>query len=118
MIKRLNEESAAHNLIGSLVWAGNLTVNDEKMTGVAVSISPENLAGKPLPMYQEVAIVPAARLAGNGLADMLVNAGVIDHAALDDPEGYDRGVTLSRLRQVSEILMNGQTKSTHDSKDL
>ena len=44
---------------GKLVWAGNLTVNGEEMTGVAVEISPENLAGKPLPMYQDVAIVPA-----------------------------------------------------------
>jgi hypothetical protein len=54
-----------------------------------------------------------ARLAGNGLADMLVNAGVIDHAALDDPEGYDRGVTLSRLRQVSELIVNGRADPTH-----
>jgi len=51
-------------IVGRVVWAGNLTVNDEEMTGVAVEISPEKLGGKPLPMYQEVAIIPVAELDG------------------------------------------------------
>jgi hypothetical protein len=51
-------------LAGRLVWAGNLTVNGEEMKGVAVEIAPENLAGKSLPMYEGVAIVPVADYEG------------------------------------------------------
>jgi hypothetical protein len=61
----LNRVSGSvQRLVGRLIWAGNLTVNGEDMAGVAVEISPDNLRGKPMPMYQEVEIVPAALLDG------------------------------------------------------
>jgi len=42
---------------GEMIFAGDLTVNGEAMTGVAIQCEREALMGVPLPMYREVEVV-------------------------------------------------------------
>ncbi len=57
--------SDAHGcLIGRLVWAGDLTVNGESISGVTVEIDRNTLASQQIPMYERVAVVPAELLDG------------------------------------------------------
>lgn len=57
-------EKSGECLIGRLVYAGDLTVNGETVSGVMVEISRETLAAQPIPMYQRMAVVPAELLNG------------------------------------------------------
>jgi hypothetical protein len=41
-------------------------------------------------------------------ADILANAGVIDAAAVSDPDGYDNGATLARVRVAFAALCNSE----------
>ncbi len=52
-------ENAGACLIGRLVYAGDLTVNGETVSGVAVEIDREALASQPIPMHERMAVVPA-----------------------------------------------------------
>ena len=46
-------------LIGKLIYAGNLTVNGEEITGCVIEIDREILESiQSLPMYQECVILP------------------------------------------------------------
>lgn len=45
-------------------------------------------------------------------ADILANAGVIDAAAVSDPEGYDNGATMARVRAAFWALCLARNRNT------
>lgn len=77
-------------LFGFLTRAGTLEMHYDHTTGFIVSCSVEYLKAVPrLPMYRRVAIIEADALGFRRFEHVLRKHGIIDPAALDDPEGYD-----------------------------
>lgn len=60
-INALRNALAAPRLVGELVVAGDLEVNNERFSGVALMIDRATLAAVKLPLYQQCAIVPVGR---------------------------------------------------------
>lgn len=48
------------------------------------------------------------------LEDVLVGCGVVDPLAVKDPDGYDSGETLKRIREAENELRNEKHESTRE----
>lgn len=46
----------------------------------------------------------SARLGGNTLASILVRHGIIDPCAVEDPDEYDGGITMLRVRTAAQEI--------------
>lgn len=94
-----------HEITGILTRAGTFPIRDEETTGFVVTCTPEELrAIEKLPMYQRVALTDPDALSLRRFEHALRKHGLIDPAALDDPEGYDNYRTHGAVRAAHREL--------------
>lgn len=60
-INALRNALSESRLVGEMIVAGDLEVNEEKFYGVALMIDHATLAAAKLPLYQRCAIVPVGK---------------------------------------------------------
>lgn len=102
---------ATGSVSGVLTRAGTFPIRDDETTGFVVSCTPEELARvERLPMYCRVAIVETDVLTFRRFEHVLRKHGIIDPAALDDPEGFDNYRTHGAIHAAHRELLSQNTE--------
>jgi hypothetical protein len=102
---------ATGSVSGVLTRAGTFPIRDEETTGVVVSMTVEELrAVEFLPMYRRVFVVESDALSFRRFEHILRKHGLIDPAALDDPEGFDNYRTHGAVHAAHRELLSQNTE--------
>lgn len=97
---------------GIFTRAGTFPVREQEVTGFLIETSREKLVEiKHLPMYDRVAICDAEALSIRRFEHVLLAHGLIDVAAINDPEGFDNYRTHGAIQAAHRELISGERET-------